>query len=352
MRFFSNTTIENQAPGLKMGINLYPFGATMPGRSFTSSSYRYGFNGKENDNEVKGTGNQQDYGMRIYDPRLGKFLSVDPLSKEYPWNSTYAFAENQPIWAIDLDGLEKITIHQRTFAPWAVFGDIMPGQKPYKGDNRGFSVFYKGVTSRIVYIAKIDVATAEQIGKTNVYCHPSIGPKNFYGEDGSATETPDEVTKVDRQFNYTNFSGNFSGHDAQIEDYMAPDIDWTGNYSFNNSTPGILGVNFHLAGKGFPAYETFIEDEKGSKISIYNYTAPAKKGILRLFSSPDATIPGSYTNMRVGLDKDGNFNGNVTVSEWQKGKHWYSAGSYVDKTYTIEAWNEKQSKQKPSEDSK
>ncbi|MEZ2442984.1 RHS repeat-associated core domain-containing protein [Chitinophaga sp. RCC_12] len=46
--------------------------------------YRYGFNGKENDNEVKGEGNQQDYGMRIYDPRLGRFLSVDPLTKGYP----------------------------------------------------------------------------------------------------------------------------------------------------------------------------------------------------------------------------------------------------------------------------
>ena len=50
----------------------------MPGRTFSSSSYRYGFNGKENDNEVKGNGNQQDYGMRIYDPRLGRFLSIDP----------------------------------------------------------------------------------------------------------------------------------------------------------------------------------------------------------------------------------------------------------------------------------
>jgi RHS repeat-associated protein len=45
-----------------------------------SSIYRYGFNGKENDNEAKGEGNQQDYGMRIYDPRLGRFLSMDPLS--------------------------------------------------------------------------------------------------------------------------------------------------------------------------------------------------------------------------------------------------------------------------------
>jgi RHS repeat-associated protein len=73
----------------------------------------FGFNGKENDNEVKGEGNQQDYGLRIYDPRLGKFLSVDPLSAEYPWNSTYAFAENDVIRSIDVEGAEK---HVQTFA--------------------------------------------------------------------------------------------------------------------------------------------------------------------------------------------------------------------------------------------
>ena len=85
----------------------YPFGMLQPGRKFTSGSlYRYGFNGKENDNEVKGEGNQQDYGMRIYDPRLGKFLSVDPLSAHYPYFSPYQFAGNKPIWAIDVDGLE------------------------------------------------------------------------------------------------------------------------------------------------------------------------------------------------------------------------------------------------------
>ena len=70
-------------------------------------NYRYGFNGKENDNEVKGEGDEQDYGMRIYDPRVGRFLSVDPLTQSYPWNSTYAFSENEPISNIDLDGQEK-----------------------------------------------------------------------------------------------------------------------------------------------------------------------------------------------------------------------------------------------------
>jgi len=77
------------------------------------TSYVFGFNGKENDNEVKGTGNQQDYGMRIYDPRLARFLSADPLivkEQKYAWYSPYQFAGNKPIQAIDLDGLEEFIV--------------------------------------------------------------------------------------------------------------------------------------------------------------------------------------------------------------------------------------------------
>ena len=78
----------------------------MPGRSYSpTNEYRYGFNGKENDKDISAGG--QDYGMRIYDSRLGKFLSVDPLKKEYPELTPYQFASNSPIEAIDLDGLER-----------------------------------------------------------------------------------------------------------------------------------------------------------------------------------------------------------------------------------------------------
>jgi hypothetical protein len=38
-------------------------------------------------------------------------VSVDPLSKDYPWNSTYAFCENRPIDGIELEGLERIDAH-------------------------------------------------------------------------------------------------------------------------------------------------------------------------------------------------------------------------------------------------
>ncbi len=86
----------------------YSFGSPMPSRTWSlGDSYRYGFNGKENDNEVKGEGNQQDYGMRIYDPRLGRFLSVDPLTESYPELTPYQFASNAPVNSVDLDGLER-----------------------------------------------------------------------------------------------------------------------------------------------------------------------------------------------------------------------------------------------------
>jgi hypothetical protein len=45
--------------------------------------------------------------MRIYDPRLGRFLSVDPLTGSYPELTPYQFASNTPIESIDLDGLER-----------------------------------------------------------------------------------------------------------------------------------------------------------------------------------------------------------------------------------------------------
>lgn len=77
------------------------------GLSATTGSYRYGFNGKEMDNEVSGSGNQYDYGFRIYNPRIGRFLSVDPLTQSYPWYTPYQFAGNKPINSIDLDGLEE-----------------------------------------------------------------------------------------------------------------------------------------------------------------------------------------------------------------------------------------------------
>ena len=75
-----------------------------------SYEYRYGFNRKELDVEGIGGGSSTyDYGFRVYSPLIGKFLSVDPLHKEYPFYSSYHFGGGNPIKFIDRDGLEPAT---------------------------------------------------------------------------------------------------------------------------------------------------------------------------------------------------------------------------------------------------
>ena len=79
--------------------------------SAKSPCYRYGFNGKEKDDEgLGGGGITYDYGFRIYNPGLGRFLSIDPLAKDFPWYTPYQFAGNKPIAAIDMDGLEEFIV--------------------------------------------------------------------------------------------------------------------------------------------------------------------------------------------------------------------------------------------------
>ena len=83
----------------------------MPGRSFTRSGgdYRFGFNGMEKDGEewTGSAGSHLDFGARIYDSRLGKWMSIDPLYSSFPSESSYSFAGNSPIYLIDKAGKFK-----------------------------------------------------------------------------------------------------------------------------------------------------------------------------------------------------------------------------------------------------
>ncbi|WP_262486423.1 RHS repeat-associated core domain-containing protein [Flavobacterium suncheonense] len=80
----------------------------MPNRHGTNiaNGYRYGFQGQEMDNEIKGEGNSLNYTFRMHDPRVGRFFAIDPLSNEYPFYSPYQFNGNSPIMSVELEGLE------------------------------------------------------------------------------------------------------------------------------------------------------------------------------------------------------------------------------------------------------
>jgi RHS repeat-associated protein len=76
-----------------------------PGRQNSSSRFRFGFNSKEKDDELKGIGNSLDFGERIYDTRLGMFLSLDPLKNIFAMHSPYLFANGNPILFLDVLGM-------------------------------------------------------------------------------------------------------------------------------------------------------------------------------------------------------------------------------------------------------
>lgn len=88
--------------------NYYPFGQLQSERSYATGRYRYGFNGKEKDSEFL---NNYDFGARIYDPRLCRWLSIDPLAIKYPGLSPFNFVDNSPIQAVDPDGRDIIVLN-------------------------------------------------------------------------------------------------------------------------------------------------------------------------------------------------------------------------------------------------
>ena len=99
----SNFIANQFFTGIQSTNDYYPFGSAMPGRNFDSDKYKFGFNGKEDDKEITGW---QNYGMREYDTRICRFVSIDPLTKKYAMLTPFQFASNSPIMGIDLDGKE------------------------------------------------------------------------------------------------------------------------------------------------------------------------------------------------------------------------------------------------------
>ena len=82
--------------------------------------YRYGFGGQEMDNEINGvTGSSYTAEFWQYDSRLGRRWNRDPIT--YPWQSTYAVFNNNPIVYTD---------------PLGLFGTRKEGRKDKKANGR------------------------------------------------------------------------------------------------------------------------------------------------------------------------------------------------------------------------
>ena len=119
----------------------YPFGMQMPGRNGNSSEYDYGFNGMLKDDEIKGEGNSYDFGARLYDPRVGRWLSRDAHERDYAHLTPYNFVNGMVINAIDPDGNDIIILGASTGAEGLGHGAVLIGN-----DDKGWTYYSKDGT--------------------------------------------------------------------------------------------------------------------------------------------------------------------------------------------------------------
>jgi len=108
----SDVKIQNSSGGVTLDFysadilsaqDYFPFGMLMPGRNFSSNSYRFGHNGQELVNELTGiNGSHYTALFWEYDAKLGRRWNMNPVDK--PWESLYLSFSGNPIFNIDFNG--------------------------------------------------------------------------------------------------------------------------------------------------------------------------------------------------------------------------------------------------------
>ncbi|MBO6515022.1 MAG: hypothetical protein JJ975_00545 [Bacteroidia bacterium] len=111
--YTSNGTIDYFIPYVIKAQDYYAFGSLMDERgfeagSYATSTYKYGFQGQEADDEIHGSGNSLTAQFWQYDSRLGRRWNVDPVVKHD--QSGYSCYANNPIWIIDPSGADSVLL--------------------------------------------------------------------------------------------------------------------------------------------------------------------------------------------------------------------------------------------------
>jgi uncharacterized protein RhaS with RHS repeats len=187
---------------------------------------------------VYGEGNVYDYGFRIYNPRLGKFLSVDPLTSTFPFLTPYQYASNKPIVAIDLDGLECLWVHiykdkDGTVLRTTTTQDVSEEQRAEASNTLGFELPTNGV-----------VVTSEQEGQKKLdYYVPEVEIHAKRTEPSKTDKIIEAIKNFDQKLQGSSDVAN-SGYTSNAE---IEAMDETANYL---TAAGLATDNVILIGAG------------------------------------------------------------------------------------------------------
>ena len=105
MAVITDEPTDAETPAVESLTDYYPFGMTMPGRSYNAHTLRHGFTGHEKESDLAEGIYTTEY--RLYDARVGRWLSVDPLWLDNAGESPYLYCSGMPMTYFDPDGREK-----------------------------------------------------------------------------------------------------------------------------------------------------------------------------------------------------------------------------------------------------
>lgn len=117
----NNRVVLDEDGEVEQVNHYYPFGGLMGESVNLASSQRYKYNGKELD-RTHGL-DWYDYGARMYDPALARWMVPDPLAEKYYNVSPYAYCHDNPINAIDPDGRDDFFDENGKFIKKTKTGD-------------------------------------------------------------------------------------------------------------------------------------------------------------------------------------------------------------------------------------
>jgi RHS repeat-associated protein len=167
--------------------NYYAFGLTQKGYNgiVIGIDNKLKYNGKEfQDENIGGSQlNLYDYGARNYDPALGRWMNIDPLSETSRRFSPYTYALNNPVFFIDPDGMEAqqtYTHNSQTInGRHQMWSDRHPGSFPNESNN---SVFANPELPMDVLQTTSEKSTATADNLEEVSMEDDEPPVSFFGK--------------------------------------------------------------------------------------------------------------------------------------------------------------------------